>query len=175
MSAIIKNLAVGRPNLDPSVFVAPNAVVTGQVSVGSHSSLWYHAVLRGDVQPIAIGKCTSVQDHVMIHASTNRVPVVIGDYCTIGHRAVLHGCTLQNLVLVGMGAIVLDACLLAEGTVVAAGAVMLEGTRTEPCSLWAGVPARQVKLYTDTPAHLRRLREQAEHYVSWAKAYSQSP
>ena len=129
-------------DLHETAFIAPGATVVGRVSLGARSSVWYQAVLRGDVEPIVVGCETNIQDGSVLHGAPG-MPTRIGDRVTIGHRCVVHACTVGDDVLIGMGAIVLDGCILEDGAVIAAGAVVREGTRVPAGTLWAGVPAQE--------------------------------
>ncbi|MFE2916764.1 gamma carbonic anhydrase family protein [Kitasatospora indigofera] len=129
------------PQLDPSVFVAPNAVVVGSVAVAADVSIWYGAVLRGDAGPITVGAGTNIQDNCTLHADPG-FPLLLGERISVGHNAVLHGCTVEDDVLVGMGATVLNGARIGAGSLVAAGAVVPQGMVVPPGSLVAGVPAK---------------------------------
>ena len=150
-----------RPEIDESAFVAPGAYVIGRVAVGEESSLWYGAVLRGDLDEIRIGARTSIQDNAVIHIDEG-YPATIGDDCIIGHAAVVHGCEVGDRCLIGMNATVLTGARIGEGSVVGAGALVPQGKEYPPRSLIVGVPARQVGEVTD---------EQAEAIARGAKSY----
>ena len=130
-----------RPVVDPSAFVAPGARIIGSVSLGPEASVWYNAVLRGDSASITIGAGSNLQDNVSVHVDAGR-PVVIGDDVSVGHNAVVHGCTVGEGSLIGMGSVVLSGAEIGPGCLVAGGAVVLEGTVVPPNSLVAGVPAK---------------------------------
>ncbi|MDM8537880.1 gamma carbonic anhydrase family protein [Desulfobacterales bacterium HSG17] len=127
------------PSFQDSVFIAPTAVVTGDVSVAEHSSIWFQSVLRGDGDRISVGRETNIQDLSMLHADPG-FPLTIGDRVTVGHRVVLHGCSIGDDCLIGIGAIVMNGAQLGKGCVVAAGSVVLENTKVPPNTLIAGVP-----------------------------------
>jgi carbonic anhydrase/acetyltransferase-like protein (isoleucine patch superfamily) len=136
------------PKIAQGVFVAPNATIIGDVTIGHQSSIWFNAVLRGDVEAIIIGQRTNIQDGCIIHTSTNRCPTIIGNDVTVGHRAILHGCTIEDEVLIGMGAIVLDEAVVPRHTLVAAGALVPEKMVLESGWVYAGVPVKKVKPLT---------------------------
>ncbi|MFJ4186535.1 gamma carbonic anhydrase family protein [Kitasatospora sp. NPDC089509] len=135
--------AVGgkSPAVDPSAFVAPNAVVIGDVTVGAGASIWYGAVLRGDAESISVGAGSNIQDNCTLHADPG-FPLVVGERISVGHNAVLHGCTVEDDVLVGMSATILNGARIGAGSLVAAGAVVTQGMDVPPGSLVAGVPAK---------------------------------
>ena len=157
------------PRLAADSFVAPTAAVVGDVELGERSSLWFHTVARADVHYIRIGRDTNVQDGTMLHVTRDRHPLHIGDEVSIGHRAVVHGCTLGNRVLVAMGAIVLDGAEIGEESVVGAGAVVPEGASFPPCSILLGVPARRVR--EATPADVERILATRDDYLELGRAY----
>lgn len=127
------------PRIDDTVFVAYNATLIGRVTIGEKSSVWFNTVIRGDIDTITIGTETNVQDLTMIHADAGK-PAVIGNRVTIGHRCVIHGCVIEDDVLIGMGAIVMNGAWIGRGSIVAAGAVVMEDVVIPPCSLVAGIP-----------------------------------
>jgi carbonic anhydrase/acetyltransferase-like protein (isoleucine patch superfamily) len=149
------------PSLGEGVWVAPSADVIGDVTIGAHASIWYQCVLRGDIAPITIGAGTNIQDLTMVHVDVAR-PCRIGAGVGIGHRAIIHGCDIEDECLIGMGAIVLSDAVVGEGSVVAAGALVTEGARIPPGSLVVGVPGRVVR---PIDHELRdRIRLTVEHY-----------
>lgn len=156
-------------DIHPDAWIAPGAVLAGRVRVGAGSSIWYGCVVRGDLEPVRIGAWTNVQDLTVVHVDRGR-PVSIGDWVTIGHRAVIHGCTVEDEALIGMGAVLLSGCRIGRGAVVAAGAVVLEGFEVPAGSIAAGLPAR---LRTERVGDelRRRIRAGAEGYVRLARAY----
>ena len=137
------------PRVDDSVFIAPTACVMGEVEIAADSSVWFGAVLRGDEVSIRVGARTNIQDGVIIHGDTGQ-HVVIGNDVTIGHRAIIHGCIIEDNALIGMGAVILDGVVIESGALVAAGAVVSPGKRVIKNTLWAGVPARQVRALDDS-------------------------
>lgn len=134
-----------RPRFGEGCVLAPDAVVAGDVVMGRNCSVWFGAVVRGDVHWIRLGDEVNVQDGAVIHGTGGTAPASIGSRVSIGHRAIVHGCTLEDEVLVGMGSVILDGVVVRSGSLVAAGAVVLAGTEIEAGTVWAGVPARKVK------------------------------
>lgn len=157
-----------RPSCHPSVFVAGGAVLIGDVVIGEDASVWFHAVVRGDIHVIRIGRGTNVQDHCVLHVTKDH-PLTIGEYVTLGHRAVVHGCTIEDLCLVGIGAVVLDGAVVGTGSVIGAGAVVSPGTVVPPHSLVLGVPGKVVRDLG--PGSVDRIRKTAENYIAYAKSY----
>lgn len=162
---------LGRaPRLGADVFVAPTAAVVGDVTLGDGASVWYGASMRGDVHWISVGPGSNVQDCATVHVSRGTHPCRIGAGVTVGHNAVVHGCTLEDDVLVGMGAVVLDGAVVGAGSIVGAGALVTGGTVVPPRSLVLGSPARVVRALTD--AEVERNRANAAHYVRMSRMYS---
>ena len=160
------------PQFDSSVFIAPTACVIGDVQIGEKSSLWFNVVVRGDVNHIRIGKRTNVQDGSIIHVTRGTHPTVIGDDVTIGHSVTLHGCTVENSCLIGIGAIVLDGVTIGESSLVAAGSVVAPGTKVPPRSLVIGNPGKIKRTLTD--AECSNLLSFAENYISYQHDYRTS-
>lgn len=150
------------PTVHPSVFVAPGAMIIGDVTIGEESSVWFNSVLRGDLEPIRIGCRTNIQDGAVIHMD-KEVPCLIGDDVTIGHGAILHSCTIGNEALIGMGAILLTGSTLGERAVVAAGTLVREGQEIPPGTVAMGVPAKVRREVTE--AELERVRSGKDDYV----------
>ncbi len=158
-----------KPRLGKNVFVAANATVIGDVTIGDFSSVWFNSVLRGDDHYIKIGRNTNVQDSCVLHGTADRFPLNIGDGVTIGHGCILHGCTLGDNCLVGMGAVVLDGAEIGEGCLVASGSVVLQGSRIEPGTLVAGIPAVRKK---DVGPEMREeIKQSAIEYARLASWY----
>jgi carbonic anhydrase/acetyltransferase-like protein (isoleucine patch superfamily) len=155
-------------HIHSTAFIAPGAVVLGDVTLGPESSVWYTAVLRGDTAPIAVGAASNVQDGSVIHVDAG-VPATVGARVGIGHRAILHGCTIEDECLIGMGSIVLNGARIGRGSVVAAGAVVPEGLDVPPGSVVVGVPARITRSVDD--ALRARIRSTWEHYVAEAQRH----
>ena len=162
------------PQIGPGCFVAPNATLVGDVVLGTDCSVWFNAVIRGDVNYIKIGNKVNVQDGAVIHCTYQKNATNIGNNVSIGHNAIVHGCTLHDNVLIGMGAIVMDRCIVHTNTIIAAGAVMLEGTIAEPGSIYAGVPARKVKDISQEKisGEIDRIANNYLKYASWFENYN---
>ena len=143
--AIIKLVNGKHPEIPEDCYVAENATIVGEVSMGSQCSVWFNAVIRGDVHFIKMGNKVNVQDGAIIHATYQKSPTTIGNNVSIGHNAIVHGCTIQDNVLIGMGSIVMDDCVVESNSIIAAGAVVTKNTRVEAGSIYAGVPAKKVK------------------------------
>lgn len=156
------------PVIDPTAFLARGALVLGDVHLAADSSVWYYAVVRGDTDRIEIGAGTNVQDHSMLHADEG-VPCRVGRRVTVGHRVILHGCTVEDDCLVGMGAVLLNAVRVGSGSVIGAGAVLREGMVVPPGSLVVGVPARVVRAVDDDAR--ARIEMSWRHYVEQARRH----
>ena len=167
---MITSFAGRSPVVPATAFVAPTALVVGDVVLGDEASLWYGVVARGDVGPIRIGARTNIQDLCVLHTTNGRPGLLVGEEVTVGHRVILHGATVGNRCLIGMGSILLDDCEIGEESLVAAGSVVLEATKAPPRSFLAGVPAR-VK-GPIPPAVLARLRASAESYVRLSREHA---
>ncbi len=161
------------PEIHPTVYVAPTATVIGDVIVGPESSLWFGAVVRGDVFHIRVGARTNVQDNCVLHVTHDRSACLVGDDVTVGHAAVLHGCTVADRVLVGMGAIVLDDAEVGSDTIIGAGALVTMGAKIPPRSLVLGRPARVLRALTD--AEVANVAEAGRLYVGFAGEYLGRP
>ena len=158
-----------KPFVDNSVFVACSADLVGHVTIGKDSSVWFQTVLRGDVMPITIGKCTNIQDATVIHGSLNKAQTKIGDGVTIGHKVILHGCTIEDEVLVGMGACVMDNAVIPRHCLVGAGALVTENSKFEEAMLILGVPGKAVRPLKHE--ELLFIKSNAQHYVKYAESY----
>lgn len=165
---IIKEFKGKKPQMGKDVFVAENAALIGDVTVGDDCSIWYGAVLRGDVGSIVLGDRVNVQECAVLHSTTGVSTVRIGNDVTIGHNAIVHGAVIGDNVLVGMGAVVLDNAVVPSGTVIAAGAVILSNSVLEP-GIYAGVPAKKVK--DGSEAITKMIHDNAEEYVEYKKLY----
>jgi len=154
--------------IDPTACIAPGAIVLGAVHLGAESSVWYNAVLRGDTDSISIGDRTNIQDLSMVHADPG-VPCTVGSRVTVGHRVILHGCTIEDDCLIGMGAIVLNRVRVGRGSVIGAGAVLLEGMNVPPGSMVVGLPARVVRPVEE--AMRDRIEHAWRHYVAQAQRH----
>ncbi|MGV3760895.1 gamma carbonic anhydrase family protein [Parapedobacter sp.] len=158
------------PVIESDCFIADNATVVGDVRLGKHCSVWFNAVIRGDVNRIRIGTYTNIQDGAVIHCTYRTAPTIVGNFVNIGHNAVVHGCELKDRILVGMGAIVMDHAVVEDYVIIAAGAVVLSGTHCESGYLYAGVPARKVKPIT--PEQRVMLDELPDRYVMYSEWFS---
>ncbi len=165
------NLDRTHANIDATCFIAPGAIVIGAVTMRAQASLWYNAVLRGDVSTITIGERSNVQDGAIIHADVG-FPTTIGNDCTVGHGAVLHGATIEDGCLIGMRAVLLNGCKIGAGSIVGSGAVVTEGTVIPPNSLVLGVPAKVARQLDEKQA--QRGRRGAAEYVQFAQAHKAS-
>lgn len=163
-----------HPQFGRNCFIAPNATVVGDVITGDDCSFWFNTVVRGDVNFIRLGNRVNVQDGACIHCTYEKYGTTIGNFVSIGHHAIVHGCTLHDHVLVGMGAIVMDNCVVHSNTIIAAGAVVLENTVCEPGSIYAGVPARKVKDISEELIH-GEIHRIANNYVRYAGWFRQGP
>ncbi|NMM49317.1 gamma carbonic anhydrase family protein [Marinigracilibium pacificum] len=159
-----------QPQVGQQCWFAPNSYVIGDVEMGDQCTVWFNAVVRGDVNSIRIGNKVNIQDQAVIHCTYKKYDVVIGDNVSIGHGAIVHGCHIEDNVLIGMGAIVMDGVRVEEGAVVAAGAVVLAGTIVEKGTIYAGVPAKKVKDGGDNMKELiERTANNYPMYASWFK------
>ena len=160
-----------HPQFGINCFIAPNATIVGDVVMGNNCSLWFNAVVRGDVNFIRIGNTVNIQDGACIHCTYQRFGTTIGNNVSIGHNAVVHGCTIHDNVLIGMGAIVMDGCEIGSNTIIAAGAVVLENTKVESGVIYAGVPAKKVKDIKPEliNGEINRIANNYVLYSSWFK------
>ena len=165
---MILTLAGRTPHIAGSAYVAPSADVIGTVEVGENSSVWFQCVLRGDIEPIRVGANSNIQDGTIIHTVMG-APVTVGNWVTVGHRVVLHGCTVENDCLIGMGAVLLNHVQVGEGSIVAAGALVAENTVIPPRSLYMGVPAKPRREVTKDEQVFIRIH--AEHYLQYKETY----
>ncbi len=143
--ALILSVNSKQPTFGNNIYLAENCTVVGDVTTGADCSIWFNAVVRGDVHFIKMGNKVNVQDGAIIHCTYQKAPTTIGNNVSIGHRAIVHGCTVHDNVLIGMGAIVMDHAVIGENSIIAAGAIVLENTIVEPGSVYAGIPAKKVK------------------------------
>ena len=162
------------PQFGENCFIAPNATIAGDVTMGSDCSIWFNAVLRGDVHYIKMGNKVNVQDGAVVHCTYLKHPTTIGNNVSIGHNALVHGCTIHDNVLIGMGSIVMDGCIVHSNSIIAAGAVVLEGTIVEEGSIYAGVPAKKVKMVSEAmiTGEINRIADNYVKYSSWFEAYN---
>jgi len=162
------------PQFGENCFIAPNATIAGDVTMGNECSIWFNAVIRGDVHYIKMGNKVNVQDGAVIHCTYLKHPTTIGNNVSIGHNALVHGCTIHDNVLIGMGSIVMDGCVVHSHSIIAAGAVVLEGTIVEEGSIYAGVPAKKVKTVSEAmiTGEINRIADNYVKYSSWFDAYN---
>lgn len=167
--AIIKPLCGFTPEIAPDVFLADNAAIIGDTVIGEGSSIWFGAVLRGDVNSIRIGKHVNIQDGAVLHTLYRKSTIEIGDWVSVGHNVTIHGAKVEDYALIGMGSTILDGAVIGEGAIVAAGALVLSNTKVPPHTLWAGVPAKQVKEVS--PEQAAEINRKIAHnygmYASW--------
>ncbi|MCX6182340.1 MAG: gamma carbonic anhydrase family protein [Bacteroidetes bacterium] len=165
--ALIKEVQGKAPQFGNDCYIAENATIVGDVVCGDQCSFWFNAVVRGDVHYIKMGNKVNVQDGACIHATYQKFPTNIGNNVSIGHHAIVHGCTVHDNVLIGMGAIVMDACVIGENSIIAAGAVLTQGTIVEPGSIFAGVPAKFIKK-VDIKLQEGEINRIANNYVKYS-------
>jgi len=158
------------PQIDTSVWLAENATITGDVTIGAQSSVWFQVVIRGDVNKIIIGENVNIQDGSIVHGTLGRNNTVIGDNVSIGHRAIVHGCQVANNVLIGMGSIVLDDAVLEENSLIAAGAVVTSGTVVKSGYLYAGIPAKPIRPLEDNMI-AQYIKGTAKGYIEFSSWY----
>lgn len=165
------------PVMGNNCFIAPNATIVGEVIMGDECSVWFNAVLRGDVNFIRMGSKVNVQDGAIIHCTYQKFGTTIGNNVSIGHNAIVHGCVIDDNVLVGMGAIVMDNCHIGSNSIIAAGAVVLENTVVDPGSIYAGIPAKKVKDISQELIHgeINRIADNYVMYSGWFKDTPSAP
>jgi carbonic anhydrase/acetyltransferase-like protein (isoleucine patch superfamily) len=174
--ALILPVENNVPKWGKDCFIAPNATIVGDVIMGEACSVWFNAVIRGDVNSIRMGNKVNVQDGAVIHCTFQRSKTIIGDNVSIGHNAIVHGCTVHDNVLIGMGAIVMDNAVVHSNTIIAAGAVVLEGTVCEGGSIYAGVPAKKVKEISQEKleGEINRIANNYLNYSRWFSAVNEA-
>jgi carbonic anhydrase/acetyltransferase-like protein (isoleucine patch superfamily) len=166
---MIRSYQGKTPQFDETVFIEDSAQVIGDVTIGPHSSIWFHTTVRGDVYYIRIGSYTNIQDNSVIHVTRDKHPAILEDYVTVGHSVTLHGCHIKSNNLIAIGSIVLDDVLIEEDCIIAAGALVTPGSRVPPRSLMLGVPARRVRDLTDE--EVASIRQYALRYVEYKETY----
>ncbi len=168
---IIKAVNGKSPQIPEDCYIAENATIVGEVTMGSACSIWFNAVIRGDVNSITIGNKVNIQDGAVIHCTYQKHPTIIGNNVSIGHNAIVHGCTIHDNVLIGMGAIVMDNCTIESNSIVAAGSVITQNTTVESGTIYAGVPAKKVKDIdtSDFAGEIERISNNYVMYSSWFK------
>ncbi len=169
--ALVRTLNGNTPSFGTGPFLAETAVVIGDVVMGDGCSVWYGAVVRGDVNSIRVGHRVNIQDGAVLHCTYQKCGLTIGDDVSIGHNAVVHGCTVESKVLIGMGAIVMDQAVIGTGSVIAAGAVVTQGTVVPPGSLMAGMPAKRIGPVSKelSEGEIERIAKNYGLYASWFK------
>ena len=168
---IIKPVNGKHPQIPEDCYIAENATIVGDVVLGNECSVWFNAVIRGDVNYIKIGDKVNVQDGVVIHATYQVSPTIIGNNVSIGHNAIVHGCSVHDNVLIGMGSIIMDDCVIESNSIIAAGAVVSKNTLVEGGSVYAGIPARNIKDISAelTEGEIRRIADNYVMYSGWFK------
>lgn len=168
---IIKPVNGKHPEIPNDCYIAENATILGQVTAGNQCSFWFNAVVRGDVNYIKIGNKVNVQDGAVIHATYKTAPTTIGNNVSIGHNAIVHGCTIHDNVLVGMGSIIMDDCIIESNCIIAAGAVVTQNTHIKSGSIYAGVPAKKIKNISQEliSGQIDRIANNYIKYSSWFK------
>jgi carbonic anhydrase/acetyltransferase-like protein (isoleucine patch superfamily) len=166
---MIRSYQGRMPTIPASCYVDQSAQVLGDVALGENSSVWMNAVLRGDVHSIRVGANSNVQDCAVLHGQRNLYAVTVGDWVTIGHNATVHGCTVEDAVLIGMGVVILNNCRIGEGSIIAAGAILPEHTIVPPHTLWAGVPGKQRRTLEDKDHAL--ILQYAQNYLDYTRIY----
>lgn len=168
---LIQTVKGKSPQIPEDCFIADNATIVGEVSMGKQCSVWFNAVIRGDVNYIKMGNKVNVQDGVVIHATYKTAPTNIGNNVSIGHNAIVHGCTIHDNVLIGMGSIVMDNCIIESNSIIAAGAVVTKNTTVKTGSIYAGIPAKKVKdISQELISHeINRIADNYIEYSSWFK------
>lgn len=168
---IIKEVRGKYPLIPEDCYVAENATIVGEVTLGSSCSVWFNAVIRGDVNAISIGNKVNIQDGAVIHCTYLKHPTQIGNSVSIGHNAIVHGCTIHDNVLVGMGAIIMDGCTVESNSIIAAGSVLTQNTHVESGVIYAGIPAKKVKELntSDFAGEIDRIATNYVMYSSWFK------
>ncbi|MDN3708075.1 gamma carbonic anhydrase family protein [Myroides ceti] len=169
--ALIKELNNKQPKIPQSCYLAETATLIGDVVLGEECSIWFNAVIRGDVNKITIGNKVNIQDNAMVHCTYLKHPTVIGNNVSVGHNAIVHGCIIEDNVLIGMGAIVMDNCVVKSNVIVAAGAVVTQNTVLESNAIYAGIPAKKVKDLnaSDFKGEIERIANNYVLYSSWYK------
>jgi gamma-carbonic anhydrase len=166
----IRSVRGFTPKFGNNCFFADGSVIVGEVSMGDNCTVWFNAVVRGDVHSITIGNNTNIQDGAVIHATYQKAKTVIGSNVSIAHNAIVHGCTVEDNVLIGMGAIVMDDAVIGTGSVIAAGAIVLAGTIVEPNSVYAGMPAKKIKeIGAEMKEVIARTAKNYPMYAEWFK------
>lgn len=159
------------PQIPDSCFIAPSVDIVGDVCLGEDTNVWFGAIIRGDMHYVSIGQRTNIQDGVTVHVTTNEAATEIGSDVTIGHNAIIHGCTIEDKCLIGMGATIMDKSVIGSGSIIGAGALVAPGTIIPPRSLCVGLPAKIIRSISD--AEFKSILESSAHYVEFAREYMQ--
>ena len=169
--ALVKTLNGKSPKIGENCFLAENATLIGDVEIGNNCSIWYNAVLRGDVHYIKIGNNTNIQDNAVVHATYKKSPTNIGNFVTVAHGAIVHGCTIQDNVMIGMNAVVLDDAVVQTNSIIAAGSVVTKGSIVESGCVYAGIPAKKIKEISKEllEGEIIRIANAYETYAGWYK------
>ncbi len=171
--ALIKTVRNKTPKFGKNIYLSENATIIGDVETGDDCSIWFNAVIRGDVNTIRIGNKVNIQDGAVVHCTYEKASTTLGDNVSIGHNTLIHGCEIKSNVLVGMGAIVMDNVVIESNVIIAAGAVVLQGTHIESGAVWAGVPAKKVKDLS--PGLLKgEIERIANNYLFYSDWYKES-
>lgn len=168
---LIKTIRGFTPIIGKNCYLSENTTIVGDVVIGDNCSIWFHTIIRGDVNSIRIGNKVNIQDGAVLHCSFEKSKITIGDNVSIGHNVIIHGATLKNNVLIGMGAIIMDNAIINENSIIAAGSVVLENTLVEPCSIYAGIPAKFIKKinHDQTEEIISKIADNYIHYSDWYK------
>ncbi len=167
---LIKTVNNKTPQLGEKCYLSENATIIGDLTTGSQCSFWFNSVVRADVNSITFGNKVNVQDGAIVHCTYQKYPTTIGNNVSIGHRAIVHGCTIKNNVLIGMGAIIMDACIVNDNVIIAAGAILTQGTVAEEGYIYAGIPAKKLKKVS--PLLLEgEIERIADNYIKYANWY----
>jgi len=168
---LIKSVKGKTPKIGKDCFIAENATLVGEVTMGDQCSIWFNAVVRGDVHFIKMGSKVNVQDGAVIHCTYQKFPTTIGNNVSIGHNALVHGCTIKDNVLVGMGSIIMDGCIVESNSIIAAGAVVTQGTHVPAGSIFAGMPAKKIKDISPelSAGEIDRIANAYVKYSGWFK------
>lgn len=169
--ALIKEVLGHTPQIGNGTYLAETATIIGDVIMGEQCSIWFNAVIRGDVNTIRMGNKVNVQDNVMLHCTYEKFPLTIGNNVSIGHNAIVHGCTVKDNVLIGMGSIVMDDCLIEENSIVGSGSVVTQGTHIKSGEVWAGIPAKKIKDISEEllKGEVNRIADNYVKYSGWYK------
>lgn len=167
--ALIKSVKGVKPQFGENCFLAENATITGDVIMGNNCSIWFNAVVRGDVHTIRMGNNVNIQDGAIVHCTYQKAPTNIGNNVSVAHKAIIHGCTINDNVLIGMGAIIMDGVVIGSNSIIAAGAIVLENTIIEENSLYAGIPAKKIKNLDKSliEGQINRIANAYPMYASW--------